>query len=75
MKATEAVREVMKKEGVKQSDLCERIGIKQPTLSERLSQKNVSVRKLNEMLNVMGYKVVVVPKNAKYENCEGLDIE
>lgn len=75
MKATEAVREVMKKEGIKQSDLCGRLKIKQPTLSERLSQKNLSVGKLSEMLNVMGYKVVIVPKCAKYENCEGLDIE
>ena len=75
MKAGEAVKEVMKRENIKQLELCSRLNIKQPTLSERLSQKNLSVNKLNEMLNMMGYKVVVVPRNAKFENCEGIDIE
>ena len=75
MKAGEAVKEVMRKEGIKQAELCSRLEIKQPTLSERLSQKNLSINKLNEMLNVMGYKVVVVPRNAQFKNCEGIDIE
>lgn len=39
MKAGEAVKEVMRKEDIKQAELCSRLKIKQPTLSERLSQK------------------------------------
>ena len=65
----------MRKEGVKQTELCSRLKIKQPTLSERLSQNNLSVNKLNEMLNMMGYKIVIVPCDAQFKNCEGIDIE
>ena len=75
MKAGEAVKEVMRKEDIKQAELCSRLKIKQPTLSERLSQKNISVNKLNEMLNMMGYKIVVFPRDAQFKNCEGIDIE
>lgn len=57
----EAVREIMKRKGVRPSDLSEGLGIKSNVLSERFKQKNVSVSKLNEMLGLMDYKIVLTP--------------
>lgn len=74
MTALEAVKEVMRIKNVKQIELAERIKVKQNTLSERLTQKNVSVQKLDEMLNAMDYKIVVVPRNAKVPE-NGFEVE
>lgn len=57
----EAVKEIMKRKGVRPSDLCEALGIKSNVLSERFKQKNVSVTKLNEMVGLMDYKIVLTP--------------
>lgn len=65
MKATEAVREVMKTKGVRQVDLRKRLGLESNTMSQRLLQENISVTKLNEMLRVMDYKVVIVPSDVR----------
>lgn len=65
MIAMEAVKEVMKLKGVRPAMLCDRLGIKSNVLSERFKQKNVSVFKLNEMLRLMDYKVVVVPRETR----------
>ena len=40
-------------------------GHKSNVISERLSQENISVKLLNEMLRVMNYKVVVMPREAR----------
>lgn len=65
MIAMEAVKEVMKLKEVRPAMLCDRLGIKSNVLSERFKQKNVSVSKLNEMLRLMDYKVVVVPRETR----------
>lgn len=65
MIATEAVREVMKQKGVRPVDLRKRIGLESNTMNERLNQKNISVSKLNEMLRVMDYKIVIMPSEAR----------
>lgn len=57
----EAVKEIMKKKGIRPSDLYDGLGIKSNVLSERFKQKNVSVSKLNEMLRLMDYKIVLTP--------------
>lgn len=74
MTALEAVKEVMRIKNVKQIELAERIKVRQNTLSERLTQKNVSVQKLDEMLNAMDYKIVIVPRNAKVPE-NGFEVE
>lgn len=61
----EAVREVMKRKEVRPAVLCDRLGIKSNVLAERFKQKNVSVSKLNEMLRLMDYKVVIVPRESR----------
>lgn len=74
MRATEALRKVMELKSVKPSMLCDRLGIKSNVLSERFKQKNISVEKLNEMLKVMDYKIVIVPRESRILT-DGFEIE
>ncbi len=64
MKATEIIRKIVLGKGMKYSELAYRLQIGQNVLNERLRQKNISVDKLNAMLQVLGYKIVVMPYNA-----------
>lgn len=68
IKATEAVREIMKNQGKTMSGLAQSMpadsdGKEVPVrrISERLSQENISVKVLDEMLRVLGYKIVLMP--------------
>ena len=63
MIAMEAVKEIMKRKEMRPSTLYEALGIKSNVLSERFKQKNVSVSKLNEMVRLMDYRVVLVPSD------------
>ena len=74
MKAALALKEVMKLREVKPAVLCDRLNIKSNVLSERFKQENISVAKLNEMLKVMDYKIVVVPRDARVSD-GGIEIE
>lgn len=74
MIAMEAVREIMRLKGVRPTALCDILNIKSNVLSERFKQKNVSVSKLNEMLNPMGYRVVVIPNDVTIPD-SGFDVE
>lgn len=74
MKATEALKEVMKVREIKPSVLCDRLGIKSNVLSERFKQKNISVEKLNDMLKVMDYKILIVPRDSRVPE-NGFEIE
>lgn len=65
MKATQALKEVMEIRGVRPAVLCDRLNIKSNVLSERFQQENISVAKLNEMLRVLDYKIVVVPSDTR----------
>ncbi len=65
MKATEALKEVMNLQEIRPSVLCDRLGIKSNVLSERFKQKNISIEKLNEMLKVMDYKILIVPRDTR----------
>lgn len=77
MQATEALREVMKLQNVKPADLRYRLGIpkeKSNVLSERFKQKNISITKLNEMLKVMDYKILIVPRSTRVPS-DGFEVE
>lgn len=63
MKTNEAVREIMKQQSVGVSALASRIDKTPRLVSDRLSQSNISIDKLNELLRVLDYKVVVVPRS------------
>lgn len=68
MKATDIIRAIMEKKEVKPSMLADRLKIKNNTLSERMTQKNISVLKLSEMLRVMDYKILIVPRNVQIKD-------
>ena len=74
MNAMLAVKEIMSRKDIRPSVLCDRLGIKSNVLSERFKQKNVSVEKLNEMLKMMDYKIVVLPREARLPD-GGIEIE
>lgn len=65
MKATTAVREVMTIRNEKVASLADKLKVKSNVLSERLSQDNISVVKLDEMLRLMDYKIVIVPRETR----------
>jgi hypothetical protein len=74
MKANEAVRKVMAATGTKVADIAFQTKRKSNVISERLTQDNISVEKLNEMLRVMNYKLVVVPRESRLPE-GGFEIE
>lgn len=65
MKATTAVREVMMIRNEKVASLADKLKVKSNVLSERLSQDNISIIKLDEMLRLMDYKIVIVPRETR----------
>ena len=65
MKATTAVREVMTIRNEKVTSLADKLKVKSNVLSERLSQDNISIAKLDEMLRLMDYKIVLVPRETR----------
>ena len=65
MKATTAVREVMTMRNEKVASLADKLKVKSNVLSERLSQDNISIVKLDEMLRLMDYKIVIVPRETR----------
>ena len=73
MTASEAIKEILKLKELNQAKLSEMLDIPLKTLNERLRHKNISVNKLDETLRVMGYKIMVVPRETKVEN--GFDIK
>ena len=73
MTASEAIKEILKLKELNQAKLSDMLDIPLKTLNERLRHKNMSVNKLDEMLRVMGYKIMVVPRDKKVEN--GFDVK
>lgn len=65
MRTGNAVREVMKLKRIGVNQLADLMGKTPRLVSERLGQENISVKKLNEMLRVMGYKTIIVPRDTR----------
>lgn len=63
MKTVEAVRAIMEEQELGVNKLANRLNKKPNVISERLSQTNISVAKLNELLRVLDYKTIIVPRN------------
>ena len=61
MKAVEAVRAIMKEQNVGTNKMADRMGKPARLVSDRLNQEHISIVKLNEMLRLLDYKVVVMP--------------
>lgn len=65
MKATDIVREIMKSQDVGLNKMADRMGKTPRLVSDRLSQDNISISKLNEMLQVLDCKMLIVPRECK----------
>jgi len=65
MLATDAVKDILKKNDLTSGDIAKKIGKPTRMVWDRLSQQNISVSRLNEMLAVLGYKVVIMPTDAE----------
>ena len=63
MKTVEAVREIMEQQNLGVNKIANRLNKKPNVISERLSQENISIVKLNELLRVLDYKTIIVPRN------------
>ena len=55
----------MRNQEVGLNKVADRMGKTPRLVSDRLSQDNISIAKLNELLKVLDYKIMVVPRDAK----------
>lgn len=63
MKSTEAVRKIMENKGIGPTKLAEMIGKSTPRIiTDRLAQPNISIKLLKQMLDVLGYRIVIIPR-------------
>lgn len=71
MHHSEAIKKVMDAEGVRQSDIAKQIGAKsQSVVSERINYKTIGLKPLLEILDAMGYEVVVRASYGEYADGE-----
>lgn len=68
MKTSDAIREVMAIRNLKVTDVAYSLNKKSNVISERLTQTNMSIAKVNEMLRLMNYKVVIVPRDTRLQD-------
>ena len=68
MKAKDIIRKIVDSKGMKFSALAFQLNITNAALSERLTQKNISINKFFDMLQALGYKIVVVPYNTQIKD-------
>ena len=61
MTTENAIRKIMEVRGKRFMDIAEEMGIATNTLAGRLKSKNISIEKLDEILCVLGYKIMLVP--------------
>ncbi len=64
MIATEAVRKIMEDLGITNAKLASRIGTSNAVIYERLTQKNISMKNLDQMLAAMDYEIVLQPRSS-----------
>ena len=68
MKTNEIIRELMSKNGMRGIDLAERLGVGTTALANRLNRGVLSTPVLGKMLEIFGYKIVLVPKDTKLKD-------
>ena len=61
MKTSEAVRKIMANDGIGVKVLSDRMGKSMRMVSDRLRQDNISIEKLNEIVQAMGYEIILAP--------------
>lgn len=61
------LQEVRKEQGISQKEMAEQLGFSTVTLSALETGKNVSYDKIDRYLQLLGLRLVVVPKTASVE--------
>ncbi len=68
MNGREIIKDIMVKEGKTNAEIAYSLGITQAAMWDRLNNKktrDIPLSTLTEMLRVLGYKVVITPRNTK----------
>jgi len=63
MKATEAIKKIMGDLNISNAKLASRLGCSNAVIYERLTQKNISVKALDQMLAALDYEIIIQPKS------------
>lgn len=82
MNGREIIKDIMNKKGITNNILANRLGITQAALWDRIDtqprkgkpRKDIPVSLLSEMIQVMDYKIMIVPSNTRLPK-DGYEIE
>ena len=66
----EFLKDARKEEGITQAQMAKKLGFSPVTLSALEKGKNVSSQKIELYLQMLGYRIVIVPKSAKVKVSE-----
>ena len=66
----EFLQDARKQAGITQAEMAKTLGFSPVTLSALETGKNVSTAKVEKYLQMLGYRMVIVPKSAKVEVSE-----
>ena len=68
MKTNEIIRGMMSKNGMRGIDLAEKLGVGTTALANRLNRGVLSTPVLGKMLEIFGYKIILVPKDTELKD-------
>lgn len=77
MTSKEIVNNLMQAQGVSNAEMAAKLNLTQAALWDRLNPKktnNMTVKKFNEMLKMLDYKIVAVPRKTRLSK-EGFEVE
>ncbi len=57
----EAVKELMEVKEINRNQMSKKLEVSRAAITDKLSKDDIGVKKLNEMLKFLGYKMVLVP--------------
>ena len=64
MNHTEALKHILRRTGLTQTEIGKRLGFRSPgTVRMRMNRKTVRLYNVVELLDAMGYEMVAMPKN------------
>ncbi len=61
------LQEARREKGITQAEMAKQLGFSPVTLSALETGKNVSTQKVERYLQILGYRMVIVPKTAHVE--------
>ncbi|MGO5025764.1 XRE family transcriptional regulator [Mediterraneibacter faecis] len=76
MTSKELIKMLMNEKDMTNADMAKQLGISQAALWDRLNKQsnNMSIAKMNSMIELLGYKIVLVPKETPIPD-NGYEVE